>query len=193
MDRNISNKSKKRQPPYRFLAKDILRYLAIGAGLLIILSSPVGTRRLLKNIKKEWRNKNMFRTIDSLRQNKLITYKEKNNGTCIVSITRAGKKKVKEWDLEHMIIKKPVQWDKRWRIVTFDIREDKKKARDALRRMLKRLGFYRLQRSVFVHPYSCRPEIEFLCSLYDLPERDVLYFSTDRIPNELFLKKYFKI
>ena len=135
----------------------------------------------------------MFRTIDSLRQNKLITYKEKNNGTCIVSITRAGKKKVKEWDLEHMIIKKPVQWDKRWRIVTFDIREDKKKARDALRRMLKRLGFYRLQRSVFVHPYSCRPEIEFLCSLYDLPERDVLYFSTDRIPNELFLKKYFKI
>lgn len=185
--------NEKRRPPYGFLAKDILRYLAIGAALIIVLSSPVGTRRLLKNVKKEWRKRNALRTVDSLHRNNLISYREKSDGTRVVTITQAGKKKVKEWDIENMKIEKPVRWDKRWRVVTFDIREDKKKARDALRYMLKRLGFYRLQRSVFVHAYPCRAEIEFICNMYDLPERDVLYFSTDRIPNEAILNRYFKL
>ena len=185
--------NEKHQPPYRFLAKDILRYLAVGMALMIVLSSPVGTRRLLKDIKKEWRKKNALRTIDSLYRNNLIFYREKHDGTRVITITQAGKKKVKEWNVEDMKIMEPTQWDKRWRVVTFDIKEDRKKARDALRHVLGRLGFYRLQRSVFIHPYSCRAEIEFLCNAYDLSRRDVLYFSTDRIPNEALLKKHFKL
>ena len=193
MSYNNKHNHNKRLPPYGPLAKDILRYLAVGVALMIILSSPVGTRRLLKDIKKEWRKRNALRTLDSLRRNKFVSYKEKGDGTCIIAITQAGKKKVKEWDIEHMKIKKPARWDKRWRVVRFYIREDRKKGRDALRYMLKRLGFYRLQRSVFVYPYSCRAEIDFICDLYNLPEREVLYFSTDGIPNETTLKKYFKL
>ena len=187
------NENKKRNPPYGALAKDILRYLVIGAGLLLILSSPVGTKRLLKYMKKEWRKKNTLRSLDSLYKNKLVSYQEKNDGTCAVTITQAGKKKVKEWEIENMKIQKPSLWDKRWRVVAFDIREDRKKGRDALRLMLRRLGFYRLQRSMFIHPYSCRAEIEFICNFYNLPEREILYFSTDRIPRETILKKYFKL
>ena len=186
-------KGKKRNPPYGALARDILRYVAIGAGLFIILSSPVGTRRLLKDIKKEWRKKNVLRTLDSLRSNRLISYQKKGNGTCLVTMTQSGKKKIKEWDVENMKIQKPALWDKRWRVVTFDIKEDRKKGRDALRFMLRRLGFYQLQKSVFVHSYPCRAEIEFIRDLYNVPEREVLYFSTDRIPHEIVLKKYFKL
>lgn len=185
--------SEKRKPPYGILAKDILRYLAIGVALTIILSSPSGTRRLLKDIKREWRKKNALRALDSLRKHKLISYRQKDNNTCLVTITQAGKKKVKEWNMETMTIEKPAQWDRRWRIVIFDIREDRKKGRDALRAMLKKLGFYQLQRSVFIYPYSCRAEVEFICNVFSLPEREVLYFSTDHISYELLLKRKFKL
>lgn len=48
--------------------------------------------------------------------------------------------------------KKP-KWDKRWRVLIFDVSKDRNKTRDFLRRKLKELGFYRLQQSVWVTPY----------------------------------------
>lgn len=180
--------------PHGTFAKDILRYLATGIAIYIVCSSPAGTRRLLKNIKKEWKRKNTLSAMERLHRHKLISYKEKSGGNTIeVIITRAGKRKVEDWNVENLVIKKPDLWDKRWRIVTFDISEKRKKGRDALRMMLRRLGFFQLQKSVLVHPYSCRAEIEFLKELYSIPENEVLYFSTDRIPREASLKRIFKI
>ena len=182
-----------RRAPHGPLAKDILRYLATGVAIYLICSSPSGTRRLLRDAKKEWDKRSARLALERLRKHKLVSYREKDSDTLIVTITQEGRKKVKEWDIETMAIEKPVHWDKRWRVVTFDIAEERKRGRDALRTMLKRLDFYQLQRSVFVHPYSCRAEIEFICELFHLPEREVLYFSTDRIPNERILKHKFKL
>ncbi|KKT24742.1 MAG: Transcriptional regulator, PaaX family [Parcubacteria group bacterium GW2011_GWA2_43_9b] len=59
------------------------------------------------------------------------------------------------------------KWDSLWRIVIFDISEDKKVAREALRRKLKRFGFYHLQKSVFVFPYDCEKEIAALADFFE--------------------------
>lgn len=182
-----------RRIPHGHLAKDMLRYLALGAAVYIVLSSPQGTRKFLKGIKKEWRKRDAKRTLERLKQHKLISYKEAGNNTFAVTITQAGRKKVKEWDFEALAIEKPATWDGRWRIVTFDIAEVRKRGRDALRGMLRQLGFFQLQRSIFVHPYSCKAEIELLRDVFSLPEKEVLYFSADRVPNELALKKKFKL
>jgi hypothetical protein len=183
----------RRKVPHGILAKDVLTYLAMGAALYLSCSSPNGARRFLKSMKKEWNRRNARLVLDRLQKHKLISYHQKDATTLIVTITQAGKRKVKEWELEHMKIEVPRKWDKRWRIVTFDIREDRKKGRDALREMLKQLNFYQLQRSVFVHPYSCKAEIELICDVFRLPAREVLYFSTDRVPCEDLLKKKFKL
>lgn len=45
-------------------------------------------------------------------------------------------------------------WDKKWRIVTFDIQEINRKLRDNLRSKLKELGFGMLQKSVFISPHD---------------------------------------
>lgn len=46
------------------------------------------------------------------------------------------------------------KWDKKWRIVIFDIEEKQKKTREALRYKLKELGFGMIQESVWVSPYD---------------------------------------
>jgi len=59
------------------------------------------------------------------------------------------------------------KWNGWWRIVIFDIKEDKRAARDALRRKLKNFGFYSLQKSVFVSPFDYQKEIAALADFFD--------------------------
>ena len=61
---------------------------------------------------------------------------------------------------------KKQKWDGLWRIIIFDIPEDHKNAREALRQKLKKFGFYHLQKSVFVFPYDCEKEIKALADFF---------------------------
>lgn len=74
----------------------------------------------------------------------------------------------------------------------FDIPEKLKKVRDALRYHLKRLGFIELQHSVFVLPFKCRDEIEYLVEFYNV-RRFVRYIEAYHIDNELDLKYKFHL
>ena len=44
------------------------------------------------------------------------------------------------------------RWDRRWRIVIFDIPERRKSVRAKLRRFMQEYGFVRLQDSVWIYP-----------------------------------------
>ena len=91
-----------------------------------------------------------------------------------------------------MQIKKPVKWDNIWRIVIFDIPEQNKKAREAFRSHLKRLNFYSLQKSVFVHPYNCKEEIDFL--KHDLGIANfITYLEARHIDNQNLLRNHFQV
>jgi DNA-binding transcriptional regulator PaaX len=76
--------------------------------------------------------------------------------------------------------------------VVFDIPEKLKRGRDALREKLKELGFYELQKSVFVFPYECRDEIEFIIEIFEL-RKYVRFGVLEEIDNELHLKKIFEL
>src|SRR3989344_9211739 len=52
-------------------------------------------------------------------------------------------------------LKTPKKWDKKWRILIFDVDESKRPIRDKLRRSLISVGFQRLQDSVWIYPYDC--------------------------------------
>lgn len=57
------------------------------------------------------------------------------------------------------------RWDKKWRIVIFDISEESRHTRDLLRDKLKELGFGMLQRSIYISPYNLVQDMyEFLHS-----------------------------
>lgn len=51
-------------------------------------------------------------------------------------------------------------WDKKWRVVIFDVSERKRKQRDSLRNKLKDLSFGMLQESVWITPFPIASELK---------------------------------
>ncbi|KKR85457.1 MAG: hypothetical protein UV45_C0016G0009 [Candidatus Azambacteria bacterium GW2011_GWB1_42_72] len=151
--------------------------------------------RIVKNIAKEWKKINersLRESIKKLYQSKIIDYKENNNGTVELILTDAGKKKILLYDLEKLKIDKPPKWDNLWRLVIFDIPENKKQARMAMSSKLKELGFYPMQKSVFIHPYECKDEIDFVTELFNIVPY-VRFLRVKDVDIELDLKNRFHL
>src|SRR3989344_571401 len=150
---------------------------------------------ILKQMKREWNKINrqaLKRAIRSLYESKLVDMRDGAGDAVKMILTENGKKKALEYEIDEMIIKTPKIWDRKWRIIIFDIPEKYKKIREAMRQHLKRLGFYKLQKSVFVLPYECCNEIEFLIEFYNIRSY-VRQIVAEKIDNELHLKEIFKI
>ena len=172
--------------------------------ILLLLSAPIalgfaytpGQRaRAFHQFSKEWEriNAESLRTaIEGLYKNKMIDMKELADGRIKIILEDAGRKRVLEYELEEMKIKKPAKWDGKWRMVLFDIPHSKKKARDALRFHLKRLGFYQYQKSVFIYPYICGDEIDFIIEFYQI-RPNVRQLVISEIDNDFHLRKIFKL
>ena len=106
-------------------------------------------------------------------------------------MTKEGKKLALTFNLEEMKLRKGV-WDKKWRIVIFDIPEKLRKIRDSLRYQLKRLEFYEFQKSVFVTPFPCDKEIDYIVEFYNI-RRFVRFIEATSIDSELDLKRKFNL
>ena len=127
-----------------------------------------------------------------LRRKKLIKILNEKDGVSRVKITKSGQKKFKEFAIDTMSINIPRRWDRKWRAVVFDVPEKYKAARDSLRRKLRELGFYQLQRSIFVHPYPVEEEVLFVAALFDI-ERFVEILTIDNLLDEKPLRNFFNI
>src|SRR3989344_3124525 len=174
--------------------KKVLVLLLAGVALGLTRS---GKKQLwiLQQIPKEFKKierRALNRAINSLYTSHLITERENRDGTTTLILNENGKKKALIFNIDELKIKKPVRWDGRWRIVMFDIPEKIRRLRDSLRLHFQELGFAELQKSVFVHPYSCNKEIEFLVELYNA-RKYVRFILADEIDNELHLKEKFHL
>jgi DNA-binding transcriptional regulator PaaX len=176
------------------LQKKLLLLLA-GGFSLALSGTPVGYFKVLSQMSKEWNKINdnsMRKAIRSLYKSKLIKFKENPDGRIELILDEDGEHRALSYKLEEMKITKPKQWDGKWRVIIFDIPEHLKKAREALRGHLRQLQFYQLQKSVFVIPYECGDEIEFLIEIYDVRQYVRQLIATG-LDNELHLKKIFEI
>lgn len=131
------------------------------------------------------------RIVRKMVKRKLLEMK-KEGEDIMVKLTEKGEEKILKYNLEKLKINKPDYWDGKWRVVIFDIFETKRYLRDMLRRKMQQLGFFRLQNSVFVHPYPCKREIEFLRQVYNV-NREVSIFTTSDIEEGEYLRKHFKL
>lgn len=186
-------KKRKRKERYGNLAKNILVTLGTGAALFFILSSPHGTRKLFRGFKEEWDPKSTRASLEKLRVKKLVWFKENPDGSFSVNLTEQGELKARQWELKALKIEPPRRWDGKWRVVAFDISEQRGKARRALHEMLKRLNFHQLQKSVFVHPYPCEAEIELIRDVFHIHPQEIICFIAETIPNARALKEKYNL
>ena len=89
-----------------------------------------------------------------------------------------------------LVPKKPKKWDRKWRILSFDIPERRRKVRFQIRSTLISLGFVRLQDSVWVYPYDCEDLITLLKADFKVG-KDVLYIIADKIEYDAPLRAHF--
>ncbi|HBB44360.1 MAG: Transcriptional regulator, PaaX family [Parcubacteria group bacterium GW2011_GWA1_44_13] len=176
------------------LQKKIL--LLLSAGLALGLTrNPNQYFRVVQETGKEWEKidrDSLNRAIRSLYESKLVSTKDNHDGTLTLVISKEGKRLALTYDIENIELKIPEQWDNKWRIVMFDVPEKFKHTRDALRMHFKNMGFYEFQKSVFVHPYPCAKEIEYVTEFYQA-RRFVRFIVATEIDNALELRRYFKL
>ena len=165
-------------------------------GLAIGLSgSPNRAFKIVKLVGQGWREverRSLYRAIRSVYESRLINCKENADGTTSLVLSKNGKEEIITYELEKMEIPEPEKWDRKWRIVIFDIPEELKKTRDVLRARLKQIGMAELQKSVFVNPYPCEKEVGFLTELYEVRPH-VRFILAESVDNELHLKHKFEL
>jgi DNA-binding transcriptional regulator PaaX len=174
-----------------------MRQLAAGGGVLLIsMVSPMAGASMVGDLLRGYFNKRSFeRTrflndLNNLQKRELIDYKESKGGNVQITITKAGRQKMLSYDIDNIHLKKTGRWDRKWRLIIFDVPVAQKQARDAFGRKLRSMSFYPLQKSVYITPYPCEDEIEFLAMIFDV-RRHVLILHISDFEGEEKLIRYF--
>ncbi len=174
------------------LAKDILKGLALG-GFIVACAVVPNLPQVLKlfGVSSSRDSFRFMRTVKNLQKQKMVSVYRKG-GQDVIEITVAGKRKVLSYNLDEMQLKKTKKWNGMWHIVMFDIPEFKKNARGALSRKVREFGLYPLQKSVFVSPYSCKDEIDFIGEFFGV-RKHIVYIIAHEIEGAKKMERYFEV
>lgn len=174
----------------------LLKFMVAGGLIATVVVTPNAVQALDKPLKAffdkmdERQRQREWRRILVYMQKKRLVTKDYEHG---IGITEAGRQRAEQADFDQLTIKKPARWDKKWRVVLYDIPERLKVGRNALTAKLRHLGFYQLQRSVWVHPFPCHKEIEAVTLVFGV-EKYVSYLETGFIDKQkLLIKKFHQL
>ncbi len=140
---------------------------------------------------KAWKKFNiklLKRNLKRLQSQKMVEIKERD-GQEIIKLTQKGHTKYLKFKLEDLSLKGKV-WDGKWRLVMYDVSHLKRSSQDSFRRMLKQMNFLLLQKSVYLTPFKCKDEIEYLREYFNLG-KEVLVLEVSKLENQESYKQYF--
>ncbi len=179
--------------------KEVLSLIGKGAAIASVILAP-GTAKAFASLLKqspdyeEWKHFNpsyLRRTLRQLHKQKHIELVYEK-GEEVIKLTQGGKRRILHYSIQTLAINKPNRWDGLWRMVMYDIPKEKHKTSDYFRLTLQNLGFYPIQKSVYLFPYPCFDEIEYLRQFYFL-DITVQYLLVKSIENDGIYRTYFSL
>jgi virulence-associated protein VapD len=177
----------------KFLGKALLGFLVFGGVLTVALVAP-GVFVVFDN--KHHRvflpEKDFNRIRRDFKRQGLFEFKKSGEDSFKIFVTHKGEKRALNEVFNNLRLDQSRVWDHLWRIVIFDIPNKNKQARDGLRQKLVQLGFYQLQKSVFISPYPCGEEIDFLVAVFGVRD-NVHYFTTADLTVNGEIRNYFAV
>ena len=184
-----SKKSSRKQT----IQKAILASVAVAGVLSIAVVAPNAVQ-LLRSFGFNPKNSSLFTSRTNRARRRLIEkgLLEYKNNNRFVQLTSRGERQLRLWGLAGYKVKTPKRWDKKFRILSFDIKEKRRGVRNKLRTVLRKMGFYPLQQSLWIYPYDCEEFIQLLKADFRIGW-DVLYIIADQIDNEKRVKEYFDL
>ena len=183
------------------IAKKIILAVATAeeaGGLALTLANIPGLEASIQPFIKWYKNQDKYgryhirKTFAKLRKQGLIEMKESENGKTKIVLTDSGRKKTLQCQFEDLTIEPRKKWDKKWRLVILNIPRNRQKARFDFRLKLNKLDFYKLQQNVFVYPYECKKEIEFIADVLNI-KHFVTIVETLPFDGDNFIKRKFGI
>lgn len=148
--------------------KEMILDILLGVGFLttaIVAPNAVQIFKyfLPQNSRDRWKIKQSFTRLEKSG----LVKRRTTDGDEYYSLTLLGNKRAKRYQLDSMKIDEQQKWDGLWRLVMFDIPEKRKMARRGINLILKKLGCVQYQKSVFITPYPCTKEIDFIGECFD--------------------------
>lgn len=179
--------------------KEVLKLVGAGAFLAASLAVPNLPKALKPLLISDqdyevWKRFNipyLKRTLRRLEAQKWVEISEENKQQ-VVSITETGKRRILKYALEEMTIEKPKIWDRKWRLVSYDIPLKLKSIGETFRCYLDLWNFYPLHESVCLHAYPCEKQIVFLREYLGIGEY-VKLFLVDKIENDQHFRNFFAV
>jgi CRISPR-associated endonuclease Cas2 len=190
--------------------KIILNVLLVAGVMVIAASSPkfgsalsralmkeIGRRQKLKGKdrllrEKEYPKEKIQSAFYYLRSKGLINIEYKGQ-QMYIALTDNGVKKAGKYRINDLEISKPKIWDKKWRILIFDISDKHRNKREALRGKLKQLKLFQLQKSVWVCPYEFQDVVNVLREFFGLTADEMKIIIGFEIENDTRARDYFKL
>jgi CRISPR/Cas system-associated endoribonuclease Cas2 len=169
-------------------------YAAVG-GVMVAIGAVPDFRRILKYYTGRQKgarfNYKAKSVLGRLATKGLIMFEERGDKR-YARITEVGKRVLELETLREKSLQKPKRWDKRWRVVIFDIPERRKSVRARLRRFMGEYGFVRLQDSVWIYPYDCEDLIALAKAKFRIG-LDVLYMLVEQLEHDKHLREHFAL
>jgi len=171
--------------------KAVVTTLAVTGGLAVALVAPnvLGALGKLGLINPRQKRQGVEKSISRLIRYGYVVLEDGEKGKH-VRLTEKGERHAAMLGEGKLVPKKPRRWDKKWRMLIFDIPESRRRVRSQIRASLINMGFYRLQDSVWVYPYDAEDLITLLKADFKIG-KDILYVVADAIEYDLPLRKHF--
>ncbi len=172
--KSLSTESKHKQ---KEMLLNILKAIAAGGAIAALFVAPN-----IDLLFKYWNviNKNRQRSIKNkvyyLYKHGYIKYDSDKNK---YFLTSKGSIYLHKNEIKNLKPKKKV-WDKKWRLIFFDIPESKKSARVMLRSKIIEWGFVGIQKSIFLSKLDSKDELEKLKDYFDLSDELILLEIDDK-------------
>lgn len=178
----------------RAVIQQAMLYAAVG-GVMVAIGAVPDFSKILKYYTGRQKgarfNYKAKSVLERLVTRGLITFEERD-GKRYARLTNAGEQALRLEMLRDADARKPKRWDKRWRVVIFDIPERRRTIRVRLRRFMEEYGFVRLQDSVWVYPYDCEDLIALAKAKFRVGV-DVLYMIVEQLERDKHLREHFSL
>ena len=185
----ILEKNSRRKAKRGEIQKLILRSVKVAGLLSIALVAPnvVGAMAKLGIISTKRQSEIVNSSASKLAKKGWLKFNGK-----YYELTAEGERKLRLLEIRGFKLERPKKWDKKWRVIIFDIPEKKKNIREKVRNLFTQASFYRLQDSVWVYPYDCEDVIGLLKTDFRVG-KDILYMIVDEIESDKRLREEFGI
>lgn len=141
--------------------------LALGTAFVAPNAVGVVLKRLDPILNSNARQKEFKRLLAYMERSQLVELRTTEDGASVM-LTQKGIKRLNTLEITNITIAPQKVWDKKWRMVIFDIPRKRQTARANLLNHLHRLGFFQLKQSVWVYPFPCTDEILLLCEEFEI-------------------------